>query len=303
MKRSSIALLFFLVPSGSAAQEAAQRDVTVQRIRPADLPKPEESQIPTVLGKVESMPRMPSQEDVLAMQKQVASRVVKVYVEVKPLSSLQRDPILMEGHAVWVSAREDGKEPILLTPAHWVDGAVRIKILPPQPLPLQDQLSAPQVSLKSQTFAAKAKLMDDPALVSASVRKLDLGRNLAVLDAPIDDLAPPDTGLKFFPITTVALNYLYGLSPYSNFRPMLAYIGAPDPKKDEALLYYLTVNFSSAPGAPVVAYNGELVAITAMLHPTREAESLVIPPLALQRFVKTAQGLDTPVLVEDVETP
>lgn len=303
MIRSSIALIVFLTATTSMAQEAADRDVTVKRIRPADLPKPEESDIPTVLGKVESMPRMPNQEDILNMQRWVAPRVVKVYVEVKPLSSLQRDPILMEGHAVWVSAKADGTEPVLVTPGHWVDGAVRIKIRPPEPLNEEVQFVAPRVKLDQQTFRARAKLMDDPALVNASVRTLDLGRNLAVLDVPIDDLAPPETGLKFFPVTTVALNYLYGLSPYSSFRPMLAFIGAPDPKKNEALLFYLTVNFTSAPGAPIVAYNGELVAITAMLHPTNEAESLVIPPLALQRFVKMAQGLDAPVLEEDVKDP
>ncbi|MEZ4460013.1 MAG: hypothetical protein R3E66_09845 [bacterium] len=301
MKRSSIALVLLMSASTSMAQERIN-DVTVQRIRPSDLPTLEETKIPTVLGSEASMPRMPTAADISAMQRTVASMTVRVIVEAKPFSTLQRTPIVMEGQAVWISAQPEGADPILVTPAHWVDGASKVWVHPPEPDLLVDQLSVGRSDIKAYSTNGPSKLLADPDLVPASVRVLDRDRNLAVLEIDPEHLAAPDKGLLIYPIETRAISYLYGLTPYSQFRPQIARIVEPD-RSNEALLYYLASDFLAAPGAPLAAPPGEVVSIVAMMHPTEPLQSLIIPPLILLKFVRTAQGLDQAKLVEDVAAP
>jgi hypothetical protein len=302
MKRSSIVLIILLTSSSISAQEAEVNEVTVKRIRPMDLPGLEETRIPAILGSKASMPRMPTQADIQSMQIEVAARTHRVLVAIKPLSTLQRDPIIMEGHAVWISAKDDGSDPVLVTPAHWVEGAARILVHPCEAVDKTRQLTAERATIKDVSVRARSALLDNPKLVSASVRVIDKGRNLAILEVDPEIMPPPKTGLKFFPIETVSLTHLYGLSPYAHFRPQIARILEPD-RSDETLLYYLATEYNAAPGAPLVGPDGGLVALTAMHHPTEKTQTLILPPLAIEKFVRITQGLETINLIEDVTKP
>lgn len=297
--RSSLTLILFLFAGPVVAQQATADHVTVQRISPQDLPKPEESAIPAVLGKAEVMPRMPKADEILSMQKRVALTTHRVYVAVKPLSSLQRDPIVMEGHAVWLSAKPDGSDPVLVTPAHWVDGAERIMVAPRQAFDAAAQVQSKRATLDAMTLRAQQRKLDDPTLMEARVVTLDRGRNLAVLSSDDPKFKVPDAGLGFFPVASTALSFMYVVSPYSDYRPATARF-VEDKNKDESLLFYLIVDAIAAPGAPLMAASGELVAMIGMAHPTDGERSLTIPPLAAQRFVRVAQNLDAPQLVTDV---
>lgn len=305
MNQSSIGLIILLLSAPAHAQDAQDKgntDIKVQRIRPLDLPGLEESKIPTLLGSGASLPRMPKPADITAMQTKVAPQVLRVIVEAKRFSTLQRTPIVMEGQAIWISARDDGSLPVLVTPAHWLDGAAHVWVHPPEPEIVKDQLSAGRSNI--QTFSTKgaASVLKDPAFVPATVRTLDKGRNLAVLELDPENLAAPAVGLTFFPIETTALSFLYGLTPYSQFRPQIARIVEPS-GENEALLFYLASDFLATPGAPLVAPTGELVAIVSMQHPTEPLQSLIVPPLALLTFVRHVQGLQKTKLVEDVPKP
>jgi len=296
MMRLTILIFLSLGISGALAQQPFD-SVTVKRIKPADLPGPEETVLPNVLrGAI--LPRIPRSEEIDQMYVRTRAASLEVIAEFPPVSSLQKTPLILRGQAVWISALPDGSNPILVTPAHWVDGSRQIKVRPPQTQPgAKDLPMAKTVDLKALTSDRQVReILKDPAWKTASVLHIDKHRNLAALQIEGDT---PATGLTFFPVHRQSPTYLYGVSVLLD-SPRMTTILQTDPNRSE-IVFYLVSDFPVSLGAPIVTPEANLVALTALPHPDEPHLTLITPPLALQRFVETVQGIHTPLLSEPVD--
>lgn len=293
--------IFFLLTLFFSASAMAQQpfdSVVVKRIKPADLPGPEESALPGVLrGAV--LPKVPTTDQIDRMFAFTRSRTVEVVAEFPPVSSLQKTPLILSGQAVWLSGHPDGKNPVLVTPAHWVDGSRNIRIRAASPRENTRSLPTASVTnIRSVTLDARAQeILNSPDLKSAKVAHLDKHRNLAILQT--DDLVAPETGLTFFPMQRQSPTYLYGVSPLLD-SPRMATILQTDARKTE-IVFYLVSDFPVSLGAVIVTPDAHIVAMTAMPHPEEQHLTLVIPPLAIQRFVESFQGISERPLEETVD--
>lgn len=292
-------ILIFLCTGISAAVAQQPFDsVTVKRIKPADLPGPEETVLPNVLrGAV--LPRIPRTEEIDRMYERTRAATLEVIAEFPPVSSLQKTPLILRGQAVWISALPDGSNPILVTPAHWVDGSKQIKVRPPRTQPgAKDLPMAKTVELTSLTSDKQVReILKDPAWKTAQVLHIDKHRNLAALK--VEGVESPSAGLTFFPVQRQSPTYLYGVSALLD-SPRMVTILQTDPNRSE-IIFYLISDFPVSLGAPIVTPESNLVALTALPHPEEPHLTLIVPPLALQRFVETVQGIYTPILVEPVD--
>lgn len=294
MRRLKYCILLLLLSFPLSAQESFD-SITVKRIKPADLPDPSESVLPDVLRGA-LMPKIPNTRDIENMYKTGRSAMVEVIVELAPTSSLQRDPIIMRGQAVWLSANQDASSPVLVTPAHWVDGARRIFVAKPQTQPNSRDLPKARVTTLSglNTRRDIKKIATDPNWTEVKVGSIDKHRNLATIEHDA-----PEKGLGFMDVSKQSPTYLYGVSALVD-APQQAMILQVDPGESD-IVFYLQSDYPVALGAPLITPSAEVVALTAMHHPERPELTLIIPPLALKHFVEIQQGLKTSNLETDVD--
>lgn len=299
-------VLSFSTTGWAQSKPWEQADVKVKRIKPADLPSREESSFPSVLKSKNILPKPTTLEQRKSLGKKVEPMVVEIVAILPPPNSFQRNPTLVRGHATWVSAEENGANPVLVTTMHWLEGAQAIYVSPENlrtPNGPRDNLPrARNRSLGSLSAGGLVReiLKKSDELVSLESIEIDMHRNLLTLvpGSSESKLQTPKRGLTFFDVQRQSPTYIYGYSPMLGPNPRAALFFPID--ASEALSFYLQTDFPATLGAPLVTIDAELVAITAMRHPEEQARTLVVPPLALEKYVERVQGLRTSSLVEEV---
>lgn len=277
------------------ADDETEATVSVERIRPEDLPKPEESTFPSVLRQTDALPRPSSLEELRKGALEVAPRVVRVVTVQVPKPPIRPTPMLTEGHAVWVSAEDGGVRPVLLTLHSWLVDAKSIWVSPAGEkkqegsLPRAKRASLTEMSdsRSAEKFVRKAKREGWTRVVPS---KVDKHRNLTMLVADEDhQLDAPESGLRLFDTSSKPTTRVYGFSPAVG--SALVATQYVEPTGELELSYYLQTTFPAVLGAPIVTDGGELVGITVFRHPEEPGRTLVVPPLSLDRYVTGAQGL------------
>lgn len=294
-----ISVVVWIGAGSVSAQETPQPswkqnfdDVTVEVIRPEDLPKAEESILPAALSRKGALPRPTSLETLRESSAAISDRVIEVIVVPRNNSPVRQSTIIVRGEAVWLSAKAGAVDPVLVTNAHYLldAEAVFVKAAPKRKsgaLPTAQRRSIQEMNLGADVKA----LLADPALVPAKVTNVDKHRNLATLELPDNRMPAPAAGLVFFPIDDQAIATPYGFSHQMGSTLVATAFLAPSSKRDE-LEFYLHSSFPVILGAPIVADDGRVIAITAARHPTELDRTLVVPPRALRRFVAKVQGID-----------
>lgn len=287
------------VPTAEAQQPSVNPDtpaeIKVKRIRPEDLPDEEESSFPAVLKQTKALPRPASLEQLRKGATKVRPSVFEVVTVQIPKPPLRPTPMLVHGHAVWMSAEDSGARPILVTPHSWLVGADSIWVRVAEegeagslPRAKTKQLADFSDSRSAKRFLRNAKKEGWTTVKTANV---DKHRNLATLVAADGEkLAVPDEGLELFDVLSEPTSRVYGYSPsVGSALVTTQYVEGGD---DLALSYYLQTTFGAILGAPIVTEDGKLVGLTVFRHPEEPGRTLVVPPLALTKYVRRAQGLD-----------
>ena len=296
-------ILLATLPTAALGQEAGEEKrpvddgavvrpegVTVKRIRPQDLPRPEELQvIPGALTQGGRMlPRHHTAADLEALSGALGSRVVKIVALRVPPQPYRQVPMLHEGYAVWVSPRDDGGAPVLLSTMDWLEGARLVLIVPPEVSRAIDGAPGKSRSMKSATAGGRAAqlLAHRQEMIAAGQRRPDRHRNLVILE-PIEeapDLAP-STGLVLFPSQREPLTHLYGHAPdaANGLRP-LSLLQTPS-DDDPALAFYARTTQATILGAPIVDLRGRLVLLGALAHPQDPARTLCVPLGAIEAYL------------------
>ncbi|GEM_PF-5696606 len=276
-----------MAPTSVRAQELKFESLKEQRIRVGDLPKAEESIIPSQLSNKAALPRLPKFETLNRAQKKVVPNVVEILAIQKPIGSLQRHGTLVRGHGVWV--KHDGKV-MLISAGHWLNEAVAIYLDLESKSESANPLSAKKESFEKRKYDRNPmKLIEKnpDRYLKLTTSFYDRNRNLAVLDAKKFPKKPE--GLVLFDIENELASRIYGLSPFLGNVFVEALIFPPS-EKDIYIGYYLQTNFAGILGAPLVSSEGKLVSISAYPHPTKTNLSLIIPPLALRVALDRAVG-------------
>lgn len=276
----------------------------VKRIKPADLPSQEESAFPDVLKSTRVLPRPTTLEQLRSLSSKIEAHVVEVVVVLEPQSRMQRNPLVVRGHATWISAHSDGRDPVLVTNAHWLNNASEILLAPKterdpsqQNRPTARRVSPQSVSL---TGAADDILAKRDSLQVLVPQEIDIHRNLATLKASGDStLSSPSKGLTFFDVEGQSPTNVFGFSPLVGPNALATQFF--EVEADEALAFYLQTDFPGSIGAPIVTIDARLIALTAMRDPENPSRTLTIPPLALRRYVEKVQGLREAGLVENID--
>lgn len=300
-RKGSIARVFFFLIASLAASASAQElpdpawkksfdEVEVETIKPIDLPAPEESRFPTSLQSTDVLPRAPSLDALRATSSRVSDRVVEVIAVVRPKVGFATKPLYLRGHGVWISERDGASEPILVTPLHWVKGAERVLVVPSAKRRAGQATQVPRRSIANLHGDVESLAKSGDA-VPVRLDRPDEHRNLVTLTAPPDDLTPPDEGLRFFDYEGQSPTRVYGYSPAANHALVETRFIEPNARRDE-IVFYLQSSYPVILGAPLLTDGGEVVGITAMRHPEDQERTLVVPPGALRRYVRHAQGLD-----------
>lgn len=299
LRTCSILCGFLLFASATAhAQEAPKpswrkefEEVEVKRIDPQDLPGPEESKFPTSLQSNNVLLPAPAKLETLReTAASISDRVVEVVALTRPNLGLVSPPVYVRGHAVWLSAAPGGADPVLVTNLHWLKGAEKIVVLPAEK---RRSGAAPQVKIRSveNQHGDLARLVEQGRGVPVTPVSPDKHRNLVVLSAPVDDLAPPAAGLEFFPYEGQSPTRVYGYSPMLNHA--LVETKFIDVRvKEKELVFYLQSTYPVVLGAPIVTGDGRVIGMAAMRHPTDQARTLVVPPGAMLRFVRGVQEIE-----------
>lgn len=272
--------------------------VTVQRITPDQLPQGQLNEDPRrVIRTPKTLPRPATEQDLKRLDVILRPRVVEIIAEQLPPQPYRQVPMLYHGHAVLVSAKADGSDPVLISTYDWLQSAQSIYMVPPQlsaANATQDKraTSAPIVSLNAMS-ADKAQerfKRERDKYIPLKLERPDKWRNLTGLSG-FKDL--PATGLKLLDLEHTAVGYLYGFSPLEMGGPVPTTMIQQAPK-EEALAYYWQTTLNAVLGAPLVDGDGELVILNAMRHPSQPGISLAIPPKALRHHVRALQGITEP---------
>lgn len=303
--QSSIAILLFFgsLTFGFVGSAAAQElpkptwkkefgSVEVESVKPEDLPAPEESKFPTALQSDTVLPKPTNLDTLRATASDLSDRVVEVISVERANPPLRRTPVVVRGHAVWVSAKNGGVEPILITNYHWLRESQAIFVRPAVARERGDLPKAERRSLNGIRADADPKeILRDDTLIPVDLSGGDKHRNLVELKPRDERLTRPARGLEFFPIEGQSPTRAYGFSPQVGSSLVETRFLTTRSKKKE-LLFYLQTTYPAILGAPIVTDDGRLVGITAMRHPYENERTLVIPPGALRKFVEHQQDIE-----------
>lgn len=261
-------------------------DVEVLEVGPDDLPGPEESVLPSTLSARSALPRATSLETLRRSAAAINDLVLEVVVVPRSNSPIRQTAIVVQGEAVWISAKANAADPILVTNAHYLLDVEAVFVRPAPARKSGDLPTVQRRSVREMSLGADVKaLLNDKSLIPVTVEQIDKHRNLAVLRAPQDKLKTPVRGIAFFPIEDQAASAAYGFSHKMGSALVQTQFLAPNVRRDE-LEYFLHTTYPVILGAPIVADDGRLIAITSMRHPNEPERTLVIPPRALRKYVE-----------------
>ncbi|MEM1350671.1 MAG: hypothetical protein AAGI01_19065, partial [Myxococcota bacterium] len=191
-----------LHPARAGAQEAPQENTQgapqentpdedgVVRFEHVRVERVDPSQLPGVRAGTKSrrpvytrrLPRALTTTQRAAIERQLTPHVLTLATLTTPAKPYRQVPLLSMGVGVWLSASPDGKNPVLVTPAHWVVGAPHIYIAS-DAYARAASLSAPARSLSAAHYGAEAQAFarDAPSMTRLKVTTSDKHRNLAIL--------------------------------------------------------------------------------------------------------------------------
>lgn len=278
-------------------------DVEVQRIDPTDLPAPEESRFPTAL---KSDAVLPAPTNLSTLQKtaaEISPWVVEVIAVTRSATGLKSTPVVIHGHALWVSAKAAGQEPVLVSTYNWLEDVDAIFVHPAEK---RAQGALPKASRKTieelRADADAVALLRSGTLVPVKVADADEHRNLTRLVPRREQELTAPRGFALFPFEGQSPTRVYGYSPQMNSALVETQFINPRTRKKE-LLFYLQSTYQGILGAPLVTADGRLIGITAMRHPYEQDRTLVIPPGAIRSFLDDVQRLDEKPENEPTEKP
>ncbi len=299
-------VVFGVVPAFAQDPDGVHRESKVKVIKPADLPSHEESEIPHVLKNASALPRPLKLGELVAARDTVVANMVQIVAIYPPPNRFQRTRIMVEGQAVWLSAEEAGKRPVLISPYHWLEKAEEIYAIPWEKDQIDSEGNLPMAKRTSHKAAVthhsvKHFYRNQPARIPLKVISGDIHRNLVTLapdtesklktKAKADWFVTPASGLRFFNVKQQSATLIYALSPLVSPNPRQTTLTATSQAE---LVYFLESDFPGALGAPIFTPDGAVIGLTSMPHPKRSSTTLVIPPLALRAYVERIQGLVDP---------
>ncbi|MFU8804308.1 MAG: hypothetical protein ACNA8W_10900 [Bradymonadaceae bacterium] len=282
-------------------------DITVKRISPEDIPNEGAFRPPAIVdGGIDDLPRMLSGEAMLETRNEVAQRTFEIIALVQPARPYRQTPMIYRGHAVWLSAKDDRSEPVLISTHDWLESAESYFLVPAgvetpdHPLGSQKGASnsgqqAPFRTLESVTSGG----MDfrwlerhKSSLIELELVRGDRHRNLSAFRAGKDgQLKGPATGLQIFNARGQLPPQVFGFSPFMSGELIPALFIADEPSH-ESLAFYMQTTFPGILGAPIVSPRGHVIAMGAVRNPHKPEITLAIPPTSIMAFVKALQGLE-----------
>lgn len=277
------------------------KDQQVVRIRPEDIPMTLTGETPTrMIQRVAKLPKPPTLAELQKLQEKLKPRVLELVAVVQPPAPYRSTPMVYRGHAFWVSDREGGASPVLISTMYWLENATQLYVVPSHltrgAIDSEGKGKTPFVSLDN-TLAGSANLArlerERDQYIPVKLLKTDRWRNLVQLGGADDKkpLVPPKQGgLVVFDTLHNPLSYMYGYSPLAGDLITPAAI-LPKKAEEEELTFYFQTTYSGVLASPLVTQDGEVVVVNAMHHPKNHAISLAIPPLAFRHFVRERQGL------------
>lgn len=275
-------------------------DVSIDRIRPDELPPAESTEMPDVL-RGGQLPTAPSSDELEDTARTVRSNVFEVIAVQTPEAPGKTTPVVHRGHAVFVQGPREDAPPVLVTSYFWLSKAEKLYVVPrsmeddlvddDEDAPTVEQRTLEDVSIDGRGDRWVEEHRDE--LVAANLFRPDDQRNLVVVvPESIDDLGLPDEGLELFDLSAESPTRLYGFSPQGSSGLTQAKIsGGGD--KHQALTYYLQTEFRPVFGAPIVSTSGQLLTLTAFRHPKKikQQVSLVVPPAPLRNYLEEIQAV------------
>lgn len=277
------------------------KDQQVVRLRPEDIPMTLTGESPVrVIQRVGALPRPPSLADLQKLQEKLKPRVFELVAVVQPPAPYRSAPMVYRGHAFWISDREGGARPVLISTMYWLEHATALYIVPSHltrgALDSQGKQKTPFVSLDS-AMAGSADIerleREREQYIPVKIVKADRWRNLVQLDGadarkPL--VAPKEGGLLVFDTLHNPLSYAFGYSPLAGDLITPAAI-LPKKAEEEELSFYFQTTYPGVLASPLVTQDGEVIVVNAMHHPKNHTISLAVPPLAFRHFVRERQGL------------
>jgi hypothetical protein len=272
--------------------------VTEERVRPDDTPDAELIERPGALFENPVLPEAPTEEALRRLASVVTPRTVEIVAQVMPPQPYRQVPMLYRGHAVWLSSKEGGKDPILVSTLDWLQGAEAIYLIPDDPaikraLPAAAIVSLDDITaggLNVEAFEAKKD-----RLARVKLHAPDKWRGLVQL---VHDggpkLAPPATGMLVKDLQKEPLGLTYGYSPAADPAPLTTALYPPPADDDPAFQFFFRSPFPAILGAPITDLSGALVGLTSLRHPAKPAVTLVVPPAACAAYVRARQAPPTP---------
>jgi hypothetical protein len=266
--------------------------VTVERIKPHDLPTQSKPGAPTgIRTQPEDLPRAPTEDQLEATRARVRAATVRVAKLETPRRPYRQEPRVSFGHAVLVEVPgTDGRKRAVISSLAWLADADQVFVVPAELATKhaedQDWMKVRRRTLQSVTAGAEGREWYEQNrrdLVEVELEHRDKHRNLVTLAA--DGLAKlVDNPLALFPYDKKGLFYAYGYSPYFGNAIAQTTIAPTHPEK-VALSFYFQSSFPAALGAPIVSDRGELVTITAFRHPDDANITLAIPTQAIESYL------------------
>lgn len=281
-------------PPAQPSKDGVQRmeEIQVERITPDQLPQGRLNEDPRrVVQRANRLPRPPMEEDLKRLGELLKPRVVEVVAIYMPPQPYRQVPMLYRGHAIWVSAKDNGAAPVLVTTHDWLKDAREIYMVPSS-MARQDNAKLGHVNIVTlESMGVNKELERFEAnkgkYLPLTLEQPDKWRNLTGLKGA---KGLPSTGLKLLDLDSVPLGYLYGYSPIAGGGVIPTTL-LQTPPEQEALSYYWQTTYNAILGAPLVNEDGEVVLLNAMLHPRANGLSLAIPPGALRYHVRKLQGI------------
>lgn len=195
--------------------------------------------------------------------------------------------------------------PMLISSLDWLSKADRVYALPQNFVLDEDsKKSSSKHLIKTESSAASfqatrrsleqmtagtggAKWLEKykDKLIELTPRNPDLHRNLVEMVSQDARLVAPKSGFELFDHTQQVLFKLYGFSPYVGLFLSHATI-MPTHPDNPALTFYWQTNYPASLGAPLLAENGNLVAINTLQHPDDTQIYLSVPTNAIASYLQ-----------------
>lgn len=265
--------------------------VEVQQLRPEQITGALPEEDPATLLKPNLTLSDPLTEAQLeALHKKIAANTMEVIALHMPPQPYEQIPMIYRGHAVWLSAQPDGKNPVLVTTLAWLQDAREIYMVPTPEAPSKltrkgpKELSIEQLSTGRDAWRAFEKHKKD--YIRLELAAHDELRGLALLSPNAQ--GKPARGLELFDPEREQLDTLYGYSYLYPDRLTPSRL-LPDRPSQEEISFFFLSDYVATLGAPLCTSDGHVLMLNALPHPRNAALTLAIPPRALRQFVERHQ--------------